>query len=247
MDKLNKIHGNCLAKKTLGFKGDSTFLTTRMIPIEQDKSKINSNEPRYKTTLFYSYPSELDNTVSKVDDNDPASVIEHVKQIIRTTRPECEVTDILLELWDFVPKKTPDDPEEFPFRTYNPVQRRKVRDVNPLSVKPWTNSRVTLLGDAAHAMSSILALGGNNAIQDAESLSQALLKPTENYVSCVKEYENEMIKRASADLLKSRYAVLKQSIPVGYFGILIRNSAFKLINFLLNIYTFIIDNFIFKN
>jgi 2-polyprenyl-6-methoxyphenol hydroxylase-like FAD-dependent oxidoreductase len=247
MDRLNKIHGSHLAQQTLGLKGDTTFLITRIIPIEQEKSKNNSNEPRYRSTLFYSYPSKLDDTELKVDDSDPASVIEHVKRLIRKTRPKCEVTDIQLELWDLVPKTIPDDPEEYPFKTYNPVQRREIRDVNPLSIKSWTSSRVTLLGDAAHAMSSVLALGANNAIQDAENLSQALLKSTENYVSCIKEYENEMIKRASADVLKSRSAALKQSLPVGYFSLIIRNSTLKIMNYLLNIYSFITEYFTFKN
>ncbi|PKY48146.1 hypothetical protein RhiirA4_463640 [Rhizophagus irregularis] len=48
-----------------------------------------------------------------------------------------------------------------------------------MSIKSWTSSRVVLLGDAAHAMSPILGLGANNAIQDADKLSQALLKYTD--------------------------------------------------------------------
>ena len=216
-------------------------MITRIIPIEQEKSKTNFNEPRYRATLFYIYPSELDNTELNVDDNGSASVIKHVKHMIRKTRPECELTDILLEIWDFV---SSDDPA---FKTYNPVQRRKIREVNPLSIKSWKSSRVTLLGDAAHAMSPVLAMGANNAFQDAEALSRALLKPTEDYVSCVKEYEKEMIKRASADVLKSRNATLKQSVPIGYFGTIIRNISYKIINSLLNVYSFITENFIFKN
>ncbi|PKC63374.1 hypothetical protein RhiirA1_422770, partial [Rhizophagus irregularis] len=76
-------------------------------------------------TLVYSYPSELDNVESekvKVDDNDPASVIEHVKRLIRTLRPDCELTNLLLELWDLAPKTIPNDPIKFPFKTYNPIQ-----------------------------------------------------------------------------------------------------------------------------
>ncbi|PKY50563.1 hypothetical protein RhiirA4_530718 [Rhizophagus irregularis] len=45
----------------------------------------------------------------KVDDNDPASVIEHVKRLIQTLRPDCELTDLLLELWDLAPKTIPND------------------------------------------------------------------------------------------------------------------------------------------
>jgi hypothetical protein len=78
MDKASKIHGNFLVRKTLRTKGDSTLMLTRLIPIKQDEK----SEPHYRVTLVYSYLSELDNVdvksdKVKVDDNDPASVIEH--------------------------------------------------------------------------------------------------------------------------------------------------------------------------
>ncbi|GBC08541.1 hypothetical protein RclHR1_00820008 [Rhizophagus clarus] len=250
MDKANKIHGNYLACKTLGTKGDSTFMITRLIPIKQEKND-EMNEPHYRATLTYSYPSELDNIdvesdKVKVDDNDPASVIEHVKRLIRELRPDCELTDLLLELWDLAPKTIPNDPIKFPFKTYNPVQRRMMRDIDPMSIKSWTSSRVTLLGDAAHAMSPILGLGANNAIQDADKLSQALLKYTENNISFIEEYEKEMLKRTSADVLKSRNVTFKISTPVGPFGVIIRDSILKVINTMINFYGFV-DNLIFKN
>ncbi|PKK64439.1 hypothetical protein RhiirC2_756697, partial [Rhizophagus irregularis] len=116
MDKANKIHGNLLVCKTLGTKGDSTLMMTRLIPIKQEQNDEKS-EPHYRVTLVYFYPSELDN----VDiDNDPASVIEHVKRLIRTLRPDCELTDLLIKLWDLAPKTIPNDPIKFPFKTYNP-------------------------------------------------------------------------------------------------------------------------------
>ncbi|UZN99203.1 uncharacterized protein OCT59_000483 [Rhizophagus irregularis] len=148
-------------------------------------------------TLVYSYPSELDNVESekvKVDDNDPASVIKHVKRLIRTLRPDCELTNLLLELWDLAPKTIPNDP---PFKTYNSIQRRMMRNIDPMSIKSWSSNRVVLLGDAAYAMSPILGLGANNAIQDADKLSQALLRYTDDNTSFIEEYEKE--KRTSAD------------------------------------------------
>ncbi|CAB5191166.1 unnamed protein product [Rhizophagus irregularis] len=162
MDKANKIHGNFLVRKTLGTKGDSTLMMTRLIPIKQEQNDEKS-EPHYRVTLVYSYPSKLDNVdvesdKVKVDDNDPASVIEHVK--------------------------------------------RMMRDIDPMSIKSWTSSRVVLLGDAVHVMNPILGLGANNAIQDADKLSQALLKYTDSNISFIEEYEKEMLKRTSADVLK---------------------------------------------
>jgi 2-polyprenyl-6-methoxyphenol hydroxylase-like FAD-dependent oxidoreductase len=146
------------------------------------------------------------------------------------------MTDVMLELWDLVPKTTPNDPVKYPFKTYNPVQRRKLRDIDPLSVNAWTSSRVTLLGDAAHAMSPVLGLGANNAIHDADNLSQALLNYSpKDFVSCIKEYEKEMLKRTSNDVLKSRAMTFRHSSPVGYYGSIFRNSILKIINIIMNI------------
>ncbi|CAB4379695.1 unnamed protein product [Rhizophagus irregularis] len=126
MDKANKIHGNFLVRKTLGTKGDSTLMMTRLIPIKQEQNDEKS-EPHYRVTLVYSYPSKLDNVdvesdKVKVDDNDPASVIENVKRLIRTLRSDCELTDLLIEFWDLAPKTIPNDPIKFPFKTYNPTK-----------------------------------------------------------------------------------------------------------------------------
>ncbi|PKC65438.1 hypothetical protein RhiirA1_536335 [Rhizophagus irregularis] len=102
-----------------------------------------------------------------------------------------------------------------------------MRDIDPMSIKSWTSSRVVLLGDAAHAMSPILGLGANNAIQDADKLSQALLKYTDNNISFIEEYEKEMLKRTSADVLKSRNVTFKTSTPLGPFGVIARDSILK--------------------
>ncbi|EXX53455.1 uncharacterized protein OCT59_023796 [Rhizophagus irregularis] len=115
-----------LVRKTLGTKGDSTLMMTHLIPIKQEQNDEKS-EPHYRVTLVYSYPSKLDNVdvesdKVKVDDNDPASVIEHVKRLIRTLRSDCELTDLLIEFWDLAPKTIPNDPIKFPFKTYNPTK-----------------------------------------------------------------------------------------------------------------------------
>ncbi|PKK64774.1 hypothetical protein RhiirC2_787034 [Rhizophagus irregularis] len=138
---------------------DDTFNTNQA---EQNDEK---NEPHYRATLVYSYPSKFDNidvesNKVKVDDNDPASVIEH----------------------------------------------------------------------------SILGLGANNVIQDADKLFQALLKYTENTISFIEEYEKETLKRTFADV-KSRTVTFKISMPVGPFGIFIRDSILKFMNVMINIYS----------
>ncbi|CAG8555663.1 16853_t:CDS:2 [Funneliformis caledonium] len=241
MDRFIKLQGNSLLQKSLGLYGDSSMVIFRLIPIEQEpgyENKSNSNEPHYRVTLNYSYPTKLDDVESdkiKVDDNDSASVIEHVKQMIRNFGTECEFDDIILELWDLVPKSTPNDPEKFQFKTYNPTRRRQYQDINPSSIQTWTSSRVTLLGDAVHAMNPVLGLGTNNAFQDADLLSQALINySSEEPISCIQEYENEMRKRSTVDVLKSRSAALKMSAPVGLLRTFIRNCSLKFTNFILN-------------
>jgi 2-polyprenyl-6-methoxyphenol hydroxylase-like FAD-dependent oxidoreductase len=239
MDRLIKVSGNCLFQKTLGLNGDSTFIAFRLIPIENYKDK---SEPHYRATIGFSYPAELDEVETekvKVDNNDPVSVLEHVKRMTRKLRPECEMTDIWLELWELASNS----PETYPFKFYNPVQKRDIQDINPLSVKAWKSSRVTLLGDAGHAMSPVLGLGANNAIQDADNLSQALLNYSpENYISCIEKYEKEMLKRTSADVLRSRGMTIRTSTPVGYFSSIFRNGFMKILNTVLNTVMSIYDS-----
>ncbi|CAB4379170.1 unnamed protein product [Rhizophagus irregularis] len=233
IDRLTKLNGNGTFRGTLGLNGEASATILRFIPIEQ-KNYEDKSEPYYRTTIFFEYPSKLDDVEHdkiKVDDNDPASVVDHVKYMIRKLRPECEMTDILLELWNLVPKTTS--------KTYNPVRRRKMQDIDPLSVNAWTSNRITLLGDAIHATSPVLASGANNAIQDAEVLSKALLNYSpENYISCIKEYENEMKKRSSAEVLKSRHVELKQTSPVGYIGSIFRNNSMRVSNFIMNLFDY---------
>ncbi|PKY33856.1 FAD/NAD(P)-binding domain-containing protein [Rhizophagus irregularis] len=230
IDRLIKLNGNDTFQGTVGLNGEVTATVLRFIPIEQNNDEDKSDS-YYRTTIFFEYPTKLDDDQINVDDNDPASVADHVKYMIRKLRPECELTNIILELWDLVPKTTS--------KTYNPTRRRKLQDIDPLSVNTWTSNRITLLGDAAHATSPVLASGANNAIQDAEVLSQALLNySSENFISCIKEYETEMLKRSSADVLNSRFIELKQTSPVGYIGSIFRNNFIKISNFTMNLFDY---------
>ncbi|CAB4379165.1 unnamed protein product [Rhizophagus irregularis] len=245
LDRLIKLNGNGTFQETVGFNGDTTFIIFRRIPIEQENYE-NKNETYYRATIVYGYPTKLDDEHDehKVDDEDPASIVNHIKYYIQKLRPECEMTNIVLELWDLVPKTTPDS-KKYPFKTYNPLRRRKMRDIDPLSINTWTSNRVTLLGDAAHATSPVLGIGANNAIEDAEVLSKALLNYSpENYISCIKEYENEMLKRNSADVLRSRSIALRQASQVGYISSIFRNNFLRIINFILNFFDL---TFLFRN
>jgi 2-polyprenyl-6-methoxyphenol hydroxylase-like FAD-dependent oxidoreductase len=54
---------------------------------------------------------------------------------------------------------------------------------------PWTPSRVTLIGDAAHAMLPTLGMGANLALRDAGALCSALCS---DGIAGIGAYEAEM-------------------------------------------------------
>ncbi|CAG8725450.1 4165_t:CDS:2 [Cetraspora pellucida] len=151
-ERLMSIYGNSLLQQSIGRNGDSSFSIMRFIPIDQ------LDVPRYRITFSYNYPTNLDIKDNiLIDDNDPNSVIKHTISRIKQSRPPCELTDLMIEIFSLVPFSHPG--EKHPFRTYNPPRRRQLRDINPLSVPPWNDDRIVLLGDAAHAMTPRLGLG----------------------------------------------------------------------------------------
>ncbi|CAG8795263.1 4516_t:CDS:2, partial [Dentiscutata erythropus] len=212
-DHLMSVYSNSTIQESLGKNGDFHFSLFRFIPIDQ------FDEPIYRVTLAYIYPTKLDIEENmSIDDDDPESVIKHTISRIKQLRPPCELTDLLIELFSLVPFSNLG--EKYPFRTYIPPRRRQFRDIYPLSVPPWKNDRIILLGDAAHAMNPILGLGANNAIQDADLLTKELLN-YENYnlVECVRRYNEQMRARSSKDVMESRDMILKHREPVGNFGL----------------------------
>ncbi|KAF0561186.1 FAD/NADP-binding domain-containing protein [Gigaspora margarita] len=220
-DRMMSIYANSLMQKSLGRNGDSFLSMMRYIPIDQ------SDEPIYRVTLSYSYPTNLDIKDNiLIDDNDPETVINHAISRIKQLRPPCELTDLMLELLSLVPFSHPG--KKFPFRTYHPPRRRQLRDINPLSVPPWKNDRIILLGDAAHAMNPLLGLGVNNAIQDADLLTKELLNyENDDLIACIQRYNEKMRVRSSKDVMRSRNTVLRQRSPLGNFGLVIRYSIFR--------------------
>ncbi|CAG8718885.1 4994_t:CDS:2 [Dentiscutata erythropus] len=232
-DRLMFVYANSLMQKSLGRNGDSFFSMMRFIPIDQ------SDEPSYRVTLGYGYPTNLDikdNIV--IDDKNPEAIIKHAITRIKQLRPPCELTDLMIELFSLVPFSHPG--EKYPFRTYNPPRRRQLRDIDPLSVPPWKNDRIVLLGDAAHAMNPLLGLGVSNAIEDADLLTKELLNyENDNLIACIRRYNEQMRVRSSKDVTKSRNTVLRQRDPVGNFGLIVRYSIFRAINVLINFIVFV--------
>ncbi|CAG8833915.1 15841_t:CDS:2, partial [Racocetra persica] len=155
-EKLLAFHNNALMQRSVGINGDAFFSFMRFVPVDQ------SDEPYYRLGIAFHYPTILDTedpNSKLVDDDDPKSVMKHTISRIKQLRPPCELTDLMIDIFSLVPYSDPGEKyPKYPFREYNAPRRRPLRDVNPLSVEPWKNDRVILLGDAAHAMNPLLGL-----------------------------------------------------------------------------------------
>ena len=84
----------------------------------------------------------------------------------------------------------------------------KVRTSIP--VEPWPTRRVTLLGDAIHAMTYFRALGGNTAIFDSGILVRELVAATRNgepLAAALHDYERAMLDHGNAAVHSSLVAM----------------------------------------
>lgn len=103
----------------------------------------------------------------------------------------------------------------------------KLHDRNPID--RWSTKRVTLLGDAAHAMLQYLAQGACQALEDAVVLAEKMRLNKSNKAQALKEYEQERIPRTTKVQQGARFwgEVKHASDPV---TIALRNELFKLRN-----------------
>jgi 2-polyprenyl-6-methoxyphenol hydroxylase-like FAD-dependent oxidoreductase len=67
----------------------------------------------------------------------------------------------------------------------------------------WGEGRVTMLGDAAHAMTNAAGQGGNQAVEDAVVLTRCLSR-NDDPVAALREYESLRRKRAEKFVTRSR-------------------------------------------
>jgi 2-polyprenyl-6-methoxyphenol hydroxylase-like FAD-dependent oxidoreductase len=77
------------------------------------------------------------------------------------------------------------------------------------SVSPWPPSRVTVLGDAIHAMSPARGSGANTALKDAALLCRALTAAAADgagLVTAIGDYEQQMREYGYAAVAASRQA-----------------------------------------
>src|SRR5581483_4789704 len=89
IDRIIALNGNCLAQKSYGQDGDHSTSLMRLIPIETDVTEDTpEDQVHYRLSLCYTYYTYWDtrNKNIKVDDNNPQSVIDHVKTVIKQHR-----------------------------------------------------------------------------------------------------------------------------------------------------------------
>jgi 2-polyprenyl-6-methoxyphenol hydroxylase-like FAD-dependent oxidoreductase len=78
-------------------------------------------------------------------------------------------------------------------------------------IAPWPASRVTLLGDAIHAMSPARGSGANTALRDAALLATELAaaaRDEKTPVQAIADYERQMVDYGFAAVRASRSAEL---------------------------------------
>jgi 2-polyprenyl-6-methoxyphenol hydroxylase-like FAD-dependent oxidoreductase len=83
------------------------------------------------------------------------------------------------------------------------ITKTDIVDRDP--VDRWGEGRVTLLGDAAHAMTTNLAQGACQAVEDAVVLARCLSR-NDDVVAALREYEARRIPRTTDVVLRSRSA-----------------------------------------
>ncbi|MDE2363041.1 MAG: FAD-dependent monooxygenase [Hyphomicrobiales bacterium] len=65
------------------------------------------------------------------------------------------------------------------------------------AVPTWSRGRVTVLGDAAHAMAPFLAQGAAQAIEDADALGRAVAAHPADEAAALDAYQRERVQRAN--------------------------------------------------
>jgi len=82
------------------------------------------------------------------------------------------------------------------------IIRTDVFDIEAL--ERWTDGRVVLVGDAAHAMSPNMGQGGCQALEDAPALAQSFQRYGDDYTAALRSYEMVRKPRARRVALNSR-------------------------------------------
>ncbi|GAA6619006.1 hypothetical protein NUACC26_048180 [Scytonema sp. NUACC26] len=83
------------------------------------------------------------------------------------------------------------------------IVERPIYDLTPLD--SWSKGKVTLLGDAAHAVVPSLGQGANMAFEDAYQLAECLKASPDNIETALHAYENSRIPRTKVIYERSAF------------------------------------------
>ena len=83
--------------------------------------------------------------------------------------------------------------------------RRYTATTERVATKEWSRGRVTLLGDAAHAMTQNMAQGGAMAVEDAVVLADKLLNSPQEIAGAFTAYQNERYLRTARVQVCARF------------------------------------------
>jgi salicylate hydroxylase len=101
-----------------------------------------------------------------------------------------------------------------------------------LPVAPWETSRITLLGDAIHAMTPFRGIGANIALKDAARLRDALVAGASGarpLIDAIRAYETEMLRYGFA-AVKNSLAAMEQTVGENEFARTLARAAFRVID-----------------
>ncbi|MBS1577586.1 MAG: FAD-dependent monooxygenase [Bacteroidetes bacterium] len=101
--------------------------------------------------------------------------------------------------------------------------------VSQIKMEPWSQGRITLIGDACYCPSLLSGKGSTLAMAGAYILAGELKQADGNYQKAFKQYEL-LFKPFMEKKQKAAQFFAKSFIPKSNFGIWIRNQAFKLMS-----------------
>ena len=145
-------------------------------------------------TVFWAFSEEIEDRNAPWYQFDQGQILAHCKQLMEN------------EPWhENLKKLVYNTPAEAIFAPWL-IRSTQFPDSNQFPMVP--TGRITLLGDAAHAMPTEKGLGGNHVLEDARLLS-ALLAAAQNpmdWQGVIEKYEREMFARARAAVEESENA-----------------------------------------
>jgi 2-polyprenyl-6-methoxyphenol hydroxylase-like FAD-dependent oxidoreductase len=101
--------------------------------------------------------------------------------------------------------------------------------VSQIKMDKWSRGRVTLVGDAGYCPSLLSGKGSTLAMVGAYILAGELKEANGDYQQAFEQYEKEF-KPFMEKKQKSAQSFAKSFVPKSYFGIWLRNLAFKLMS-----------------